>query len=1013
MKALKLHLKNVGPFLDESIDFMPLGDMFLVSGQTGAGKTTIFDAMTYALYGDLAGMRKKALNEFRSDYALPADESFVEFTFSLNHDTYRIYRTLPSVRINRNGKETPVPVELTLECCKSGSTAFCRAEGKPGELQVKINSIIGLSLTEFTQIVLLPQGAFAEFLHENSRDRRDTLAKLFPVDTYARIMASAKEKSDAYSDKRKIVETQLADMLSRFDAEHAAEKMSELDGTIAELSGKRAKLSHALEILGGKIERATSDYADAVKAESLAARLRELDARSEEMKTAEKRAADAALAMKIEGFIRAADNAAALVQGLEEKKKQTLLEKKETELAAEKLDAQVEEISRLKAETAADAVLLKELENHRLLLERIDKARIQADAASTAVHDASRNLTDAQDAEAELEKQLAAFLPESTKPDENDVLAAVLEKRQTAQTACAAAEKAVETAEAVRKLQNEKDVAGQKLEDAKQQTDDTRKLRDNTKCCLDDFMQQQKIQEQNNYACALVQVLKDGAPCPVCGSKEHPHPVQILPETLGLSEKIQTQQKNLTFLDEKLVQQQGTVSSLETLEEQLAKELLEKTAASGVTAEDASCLLAKASDEFASLDTAYNTVQSIVHTLKNKRLYAAELSETLQAAKQTAAAADAEKNALEKDSISGETAELLSCKIQNMTDASAAKQKRIEEYETVRSESDKRLAGIQERMKTLETSCESAVHDREAADAELQQQLAASDFKDTDEARASCMPAEVLKKLQDEISAWKDETARIRVQIESVHTAESSSVLQENLVQLEKEIQAERTDASRTDAQMDELTARRTLLKNTMDRYAELEKQRLELAAESAPYIKLADDLQGKNPKHIPFDAWILGMYFSQIVDYANPRFERISGGRYRFRIAADAGGGHSFRGLDLSVSDSYTGKDRDTATLSGGETFMASISLALALTDVVLNQSGGIRLDSLFIDEGFGTLDGDALDKAVSILQDIRESRTVGIISHVDGLRSVIPACLEVVKGVNGSHIRIQGSDY
>ena len=168
-------------------------------------------------------------------------------------------------------------------------------------------------------------------------------------------------------------------------------------------------------------------------------------------------------------------------------------------------------------------------------------------------------------------------------------------------------------------------------------------------------------------------------------------------------------------------------------------------------------------------------------------------------------------------------------------------------------------------------------------------------------------------------------------------------------------------------------------------------------------------DLSGKNPKNIPFDTWALGMYFEQIVQYANTRFNDISNGRYMFKIAEERQTGNGYKGLDLLVSDSFTGTDRDTATLSGGETFMASISLALALTDIIQNRNGGVRLDSLFIDEGFGTLDEETLDSAIGILANLQETKMVGIISHVESMRTAVQTQVEIIKTAEGSHIKIQ----
>ena len=192
-----------------------------------------------------------------------------------------------------------------------------------------------------------------------------------------------------------------------------------------------------------------------------------------------------------------------------------------------------------------------------------------------------------------------------------------------------------------------------------------------------------------------------------------------------------------------------------------------------------------------------------------------------------------------------------------------------------------------------------------------------------------------------------------------------------------------------------------------MEEITELEEKLAQLQKKGIPLTKLNDELFGKNAIKTPFDTWILAMYFENVINFANKRFKSISNGRYLFKLGSGTSN-KGYKGLDLSVLDSFNGTERDSSTLSGGETFMASISLALALTDVVQNRNGGIQLDSLFIDEGFGTLDNETLDKALGVLNELQETKMVGIISHVDALQSTIPSIIKVEKTQNGSHIKI-----
>ncbi len=210
---------------------------------------------------------------------------------------------------------------------------------------------------------------------------------------------------------------------------------------------------------------------------------------------------------------------------------------------------------------------------------------------------------------------------------------------------------------------------------------------------------------------------------------------------------------------------------------------------------------------------------------------------------------------------------------------------------------------------------------------------------------------------------------------------------------------------------MQENTARNaqlTNLKNLKNQFERFEKERLETQEKAAHYKRLYDVLCGNNSKKIDLTSWVLQMYLEEIIRFANFRMEKISGGRYSMLVNPEKQGGNAHKGLDIEIFDSYTGRSRPCTTLSGGETFMASISLALAISDSVLSRNGGVQLDSLFIDEGFGSLDDQALENAISILDEIRGMRQVGIISHVGDLQQRIKSQIIVKKSAVGSTVEI-----
>jgi exonuclease SbcC len=229
-----------------------------------------------------------------------------------------------------------------------------------------------------------------------------------------------------------------------------------------------------------------------------------------------------------------------------------------------------------------------------------------------------------------------------------------------------------------------------------------------------------------------------------------------------------------------------------------------------------------------------------------------------------------------------------------------------------------------------------------------------------------------------------------------------AAAIRTRLESLEAETAEAEAERDRTAAALDALERDAVRLREETRRYDELAKN-------AAALTGLADDLSGKNPKKKSFDAWLLGLYLAEVAAYATRRLERMSESRYSLLLNNTGETGRARTGLDLAVFDAYTGKTRPCATLSGGESFMASISLALGLADSIQNRTGGIRLDAVFVDEGFGSLDDAALEKALGILEELRDHRMVGLISHVGEMKSRIPSRIEVLKSGSGSKIRIE----
>jgi exonuclease SbcC len=330
----------------------------------------------------------------------------------------------------------------------------------------------------------------------------------------------------------------------------------------------------------------------------------------------------------------------------------------------------------------------------------------------------------------------------------------------------------------------------------------------------------------------------------------------------------------------------------------------------------------------------------------------------------------------------------------------------ISAHDTKLTESRARAHVLTGKRDALALSLADAAKGLAKDEAALSRDLEKAGFSGSDDARDAAIPEAERDRLERAVSEADSALAEtrglladVRKELSGWDGPDAESVIAEldGINAALAEADAELETRSGTLAELDALKAR----------HDELEAERAERSVAAGRMNALANDLTGNNPLKTGFDAWILGMYLEEITAYANTRLERMSEGRYRIQLNDSYRKGNAYAGLELEILDAYTGKARPSATLSGGETFMASISLALGLADSIQSRSGGIQLDAVFIDEGFGSLDESSLERAIGILDEIRGSRMVGIVSHVVELRSRIPNRIEVVKTVAGSSIR------
>lgn len=929
MKPLFLKLRNIGPFVREEIDFTAVQDMFLVTGRTGSGKTTIFDAMTYALYGETAGYRSHKDVHLHSDYAPEDEDGSVEFTFLLNGLQYRIVRTVERSHTTRTGKKTKKLQTLEFYGRSGQGAQWEQKEGKLSELNEKIKNLIGLSKEEFSQIVLLPQGEFARFLHEDPSNKKNTLAKLFPVEFYTSLCQQAKTDADSARQELEALRRALEADCDGFNAEDSARRLQEISTELAAMQESHAACTEGIRKLGEKKKELADRLEDARTAAMLQQKQAVLNAQKDAVQAQEARLARAEEAEKLGEALRGRDAAQQRLQ------------------QAQSRQAEVQ--AKLSAALARQQELARQEGQN-------EEQRRQLEACGIALYELDTKLSQAQErakaqqafraAEAHVARLYAKTAPAGQRAAEE--LASCTEERERCRTL-------------IQKLEAE----------------------------IKALREQQQHEKDTNAAAAMAEQLKDGLPCPVCGSTSHPAPAAFLHTGICFDERIIADESSL----ENLQQKEQSLSQREAQLQEAARlitlmtEHLQDAAARTQTALPAAAELPRRTDP--------------TPTPNHIAAYHQEVTAAVEELARTAA------QCRSTGEDGGGTEELLLHR-KELERQQAALRQETDSFAQAQEYAGRQCSSLQGEARSLARQLESLSGDFAAASEGSAAAVAASSFGSEADVRAALLSPEEAARLRQSCTDWHESLRTVETQL-AVHHAGDPEALALALEQAEQELAQQQQKNEELVQAREKLAAEQATLQDREQRIAR-GRSRLEAKEkEYAPLLALAGDINGNNPKKVQLDSWVLGTYLEEVVTAANLRFSKVSSGRYRFILRTEKEGGKGFKGLDITVSDTYTGRERSTASLSGGETFMASLSLALALTDVVQQKSGGIRLDSLFIDEGFGSLDGETLDSAVSILNEVREQRMVGIISHVESLAGAIPSHIAVTKTNSGSSICIR----
>ena len=1039
MKPLKLQMQAFGPYAkNEIIDFTKLGNrnMFVISGKTGAGKTTIFDGISFAIYGKASG-DDRAGHDLRSHFADEDMLTEVSLTFQLRDKIYFIKRSPKQERKKKNGNgytEESAKAELYEET-KDGRLLL---GSNIKEVDEKIRQIIGLDATQFKQILMIPQGDFKKLLTSESKEKELILQKLFHTEIYKRIEEKLKEEATAAKelDKRLRLEMetymngihwaepQSADGENEESAQGSPVQVLEQLGLLVDVQKKQldAYVSEldGLTAIEKQLQRdlfQAKDIADKFKElNQLKAEKKKLDDRREMIASFEVQLKDARKAAMLEKQEQSYVKIGQKVKDLNASIGQMEAKHKELLVKMDSINQSYEEEMAKSGEREAAAqqvMALQEMRSDILQFEdfrqKVSERKKELDQLLSGYGQMEKELEDTERqlriAEENISSAQKAAIGHAEKSRELEKMA---EAAKLLEEAISLSKEAEESERIVFKAE----------EDLKNKSDAYTLLHERYKELEHRYMQ--------SHASRLARMLHEGQPCSVCGSTTHPSPANLHGEAVS-EEEIEESKKRLENAD----QQRITAEQLhfkakvkrETILESAAKhekKLIDSVPEykAGQTAVLLSGLVEKRSilaGEAAVLETAMKQLPSMEQR-KNQLRDRHELLKT--GMKERKMQMDAKREAyIGKQTRLADMEKRLPADLRTKVDYERAIQMaqdrkqqlekdlhiKREALQNAKQEEARLKSAIETNTASLYTMQTELTQERELFKKEMDRQGFAS-YQLYVEAKKT---EEQIKLLEGQIEQFQMEDQRVDSLLSNLAYA-LKGIEYPDLAMIEQKIEKNEEEVKRKREMINSLEH---LIKHHESILANIkttiEKQR-DVQAQYETIGHLYELSRGSNPFRITFERFVLAAFLDDILKEANVRLKRMTSGRYQLMRKVDPTRRNVQSGLELTVFDQFTGMERHVKTLSGGESFKASLALALGLAAVVQQNAGGISLETMFIDEGFGTLDPESLDQAIESLLEIQSSgRLVGIISHVPELKERIDARLEVIGRQNGSTTR------
>ncbi|MEH6811297.1 MAG: SMC family ATPase [Motiliproteus sp.] len=1021
MRPIILTMSAFGPFPGrEQVDFRAMGEtpLFLINGPTGSGKTTILDAICFALYGKTTGDEREG-SQMRADLAAPEQLTEVTLVFELAGKYYRIRRVpeqqKPKARGEGSTTQSPEAQLWLLQGPDSNSPdqEQLLVPAKVTEATATIEKLTGLNADQFRQVMVLPQGKFRQLLMAESKDREMIFSQLFQTHIYKQLEDKLKSRAANVRQQREQQQQLMAGILEGCSLESELALQQELQllqPQWQQLSAENKQCSADSQQATTELQAATQLNQAFAQLSQTQGAIQQQQQQAESMDKQRQQLQQAESARQIQPRFDQLQNQRQQQLQLEAQRQQLRSDQQQADRQLEFAKQQSEGCPALEQQLDASKQRLVQMQSYRNRAAELDQARQHSQQAAQLLATATGQTDQIQSA-------LSVLLTDKEQAEQR------YQQLQQGQLQFPEKQSRLNLLESALQLATERDASHAQQFKLEQQLVSAEERGKQLNSRYQQSKQQAlelELQWHQGQAAVLAQTLKKDQPCPVCGSCQHPDPHQTeqhIPSQQQLQQARQQTEQDHQQLLEAREQYQALSKDRQHLQQQLG-EIERKLTEFMPGPVDRVTLKTEQVELQQQLQVLLANQQELIQlTRQFESIKGQEQAQRQQLQQQQtqlteqqsqSAATDvrlqqAEAELPQEFRHSGSLEQAITAVESEINQQQAAIDQARQQYQRASDnwhQISARLGSCDEQLKQLKLQCQ-------AAEKLWVQQLQDSAFVSQEDFLAAQLSEPQRQALKQNIRDYDHRCAELRGALEQQQQTLAGKS-NADLGRYEKLLQQAEAHKTEAENRWQEADRRLLRLQDTADKLQQAHQQQSGIDEQYKLLGTLSDVANGQTGNKISLQRFVLSVLLDDVLIEASRRLQLMSKGRYQLWRKEQRAKGNKASGLELQVEDAYTGNVRPVATLSGGESFMAALSMALGLSDVVQAYSGGIRLDTLFVDEGFGSLDPESLDLAVRTLTDLRASgRMVGIISHVSELKEQISMRLDVVADRAGSRIQ------